>query len=175
MRSSYEEHGIDSNQGGEEITIGNALEKILETAPGIIETEDLWDPGALDTTDDTETRRDALVIKVKPKNVSDINLYAKDERMNNAANQPSAQPLDAMGVPTVNDIRVFTCAGCPERDGADGPYRWNYQFTYSQDAQVRRTAMRNMARWMIQFSMNTACIMCMGCVFDIVVNILNTM
>ena len=174
LRPIHKEYGIDCNQDGEEITIGNALEKILEAAPGIIETQDLWDPGALDTTYDTETRRDAVVIKVKPKNVSDINLCAEDDRMNNA-NQPPVQPRDAMGVPTVNEIRVFTCAGCPGREAGDGPYRWNHQFTYSQDAQVRRTAMRNIAGWMGLFSVNTVCITCMSCVFDIVINILNTM
>ena len=77
--------------------------------------------------------------------------------------------------PTANEIRVFTCAGCPERNGADGPYRWNYQFTYSQDNQVRRTAMRNMGRWMLQFTLFTSCTTCMTCMFDIAINMLNMM
>ena len=98
--------------------------------------------------------------------ISDFCYFKNGPKMN--------QAVDAFGNPTANIVNVFTCAGCAQRNQFNGPYRWEHEFQHNPgNAQIRRDARRNIARWMPSFTLYTACQGCMETLFNIVITMLN--
>ena len=123
-----------------------------------------WDPGISLSVNDKNTMVVFKVSEIKLMKLSDF--CSLNPKMN--------QAVDAFGNPTANIVNVFTCAGCAQRQQFNGPYRWEHEFQHNPgNAQIRRDARHNVARWMPTFTLYTACQGCMETLYNIVLTMLN--